>query len=58
MTEKKQDKVTKAGAVALEESQLDQAQGGIIAISPATTPVQKVADGSVNKIAPITIWKF
>lgn len=31
---KKQDKVTKAGAVALEESKLDDAQGGVIAIAP------------------------
>ncbi len=55
MMTKKQDKVTKAGAVALEESQLDDAQGGVIAIQPASThqvkidfAVQKVADGSVK----------
>ncbi len=33
---KKQSKVTKAGAVALEENQLDDAQGGVIAIAPST----------------------
>ena len=47
---KKQDKVTGAGAVVLEESQLDQANGGIIAVKATDTIVQKVADGSVNKI--------
>lgn len=31
---KKQDQVTKAGAVALEESQLEDVQGGVIAIAP------------------------
>lgn len=62
MTDKQKSQVTDAGAVALEESQLDQAQGGVIAIAPANTVsikgdslVQKVADGSVRPIGNFAV---
>ncbi|WP_293675869.1 H-X9-DG-CTERM domain-containing protein [uncultured Phenylobacterium sp.] len=53
-TDKKpEDQITDAGAVELEETQLDDAAGGIIAIAPAlnkyNTLEQKVlGDGSVR----------
>ena len=41
-TDKKpEDQITEAGAVELDESQLDQASGGIIAIAPVSTPEAK-----------------
>lgn len=46
MTQKKQ--TSPAGAVELEESQLDKAQGGTVAAGNAA---QKVVSGGVNKIA-------
>lgn len=62
MTDKQKSQVTDAGAVALEEGQLDQAQGGVIAIAPSDSSwklsdgiTQKVADGSVNKIAEAAV---
>lgn len=45
MTDKK-NQVTDAGAVALEESQLDDAQGGIIAVAPASNIAIKFDGGA------------
>jgi hypothetical protein len=48
MTQRKQ--TTPAGAVELEESQLDKAQGGATATN-VDNVVQKVVGGGTNKIA-------
>lgn len=50
MTNKQKSQITGAGAVALDETQLDQATGGIIAVKPTDAVVQKFADGSVRPI--------
>jgi hypothetical protein len=40
-TEKKpEDQITEAGAVELDETQLDDASGGIIAVAPAPVTLQ------------------
>ena len=45
-TDKKpEDQITEAGAVELDETQLDDAAGGIIAVAPATTIESKYTPG-------------
>lgn len=52
-TDKKtEDQITEAGAVELDESQLEQASGGIIAVAPASTPESKFDPVGV-KLNPI-----
>jgi hypothetical protein len=48
MTQRKQ--TTPAGAVELEESQLDKAQGGATATKVVGGGTNKIADGSVRPI--------
>jgi hypothetical protein len=41
-TDKPEDQITEAGAVELDEGQLDNASGGIIAVAPAPIPSPEV----------------
>ncbi len=51
MTKKPNGKLTAQGAVEVQEEALDQAAGGIIAVTPdSSSTIWKFADGSVNKI--------
>jgi hypothetical protein len=47
-----EDQVTEAGAVELEEGQLDQAQGGIIAVAPQilTSPIDLKINSLEQKV--------
>lgn len=47
-----EDQITEAGAVELDESQLEQASGGIIAVAPVSTPESKFDPVGV-KLNPI-----
>jgi hypothetical protein len=57
-TDKKpEDQITEAGAVELDETQLDDAAGGIIAVAPAPiSPEQKYNTGP--HVLPTSEYKY